>query len=242
MTGSDFNAISTFLGLVAGFNARRSRNGIADLATSLPAVATFGAKNAAEPTLPASHFLSSVEISAFLSAIASSPAAAQRPTPVFNIWKVVGLGRNEVRNTSILAWALDPRGSHGKGAAILNSLVTRVRRGKLPEEDLSPFPEEVTQCFVTTEAPAFADQANRVDILMDGPGFTAFVEAKIDAPPNAEQVLLSPAFGATRQVNGLRTVRSDVAHAKSGADPFRSWSPCCIRHLGRCSRVGSFLS
>lgn len=59
----------------------------------------------------------------------------------------------------------------------------------MPEDTSFPFPLEVTQCFVTTEASPFADQADRVDILMDGPGFTAFIEVKIDAAPDAQQVV-----------------------------------------------------
>jgi len=187
---SELDSISNFLGRVAALTAPAPpRASVAQTAAFLGAVGALRTAGAVEPSAPAARSVSPAVISTFLSAVATSSVVARRPTPAFDIWKVTGMGRSEVRNTSILAWALNPRGSHGKGAAILNALLARIRRGRLPEDVSFPFPPEVTQCFIMPEALAFADQADRVDILMDGPGFTAFIEVKVDAAPDAQQVM-----------------------------------------------------
>jgi hypothetical protein len=141
------------------------------------------------PTKPAkgSPGLTASDLMTFLTDMAELPANRQ-PTPTFNIWSVAGTGRNEVRNTSILAWALNPRGSHGQGPSVLNALMDIARRKSSATEDLFPFPPEVSRCSIRTEASPFSDQANRVDILADGPDFTAFIEVKIDAAPDPDQI------------------------------------------------------
>lgn len=142
--------------------------------------------------------MTSEGVSAFFSSISELSTNVQMPSPIFNVWQVTGIDRNEVRNTSILAWTLNPRGSHGKGPSILNALLDRIRRGRPAEDKFFPFPRQVTHCLVVTEASPFADQANRVDILIDGIGFTAFVEVKVDAMPSADQVERYLALSAAR--------------------------------------------
>lgn len=131
MSASGFGSISRFLGQVGALMAPAPpRTSVAQTAAFLHAVGALRSAPAVEPGTPAVRSVSSADISAFLSAIAASSATARRPTPAFDVWKITGMGRSEVRNTSILAWALSPRGSHGKGAAILNALLALLRQGR----------------------------------------------------------------------------------------------------------------
>jgi len=43
-----------------------------------------------------------------------------------NLWKVAGLKRDEVRISSVLAWFLRHRGTHGQGDKLLVALVQRI--------------------------------------------------------------------------------------------------------------------
>lgn len=134
------------------------------------------------PTLTAANLIE------FLAGMEALPATTRRLTPTFNIWDVTGIGRSEVRNTAILAWALNPRGSHGKGPDVFNALLTRARRNWTVTGDAFPFPSEVSRYSIRTETCPFSDQANRVDIVADGPDFTTFIEVKISAIPDPDQV------------------------------------------------------
>ena len=101
-----------------------------------------------------------------------------------DIWSIAGLKRNEVRNCAVLAWLLSPRGSHGQGHDILKAflnLAAGQKRWVFDDADLA-------RATVRTEHYPLADSQNRVDIVIDGPSFLAFVEVKIDASEGTEQL------------------------------------------------------
>lgn len=98
-------------------------------------------------------------------------------------WKASGLRRDEVRNSSVLAWFLDPKGGHGLGDAPLRALLAKVGR-KLP------FPDAPSRaCVVMVEDCPDGSRASRVDVTIDDPGrFFLGIEVKIDAPEQPEQL------------------------------------------------------
>jgi len=112
------------------------------------------------------------------------PLAASQDAGLFgNPWAAAALRRDEVRNASVLAWFLDPRGGHGCGDALLVFLLDRIR-GRLPG-----FPERQSlRCDVTVEDYPDGSIANRVDIQVDDPAFVIIVEVKIGAPEQPGQL------------------------------------------------------
>ena len=100
-----------------------------------------------------------------------------------NPWTAAGLRRDEVRNSSVLAWLLAPKGGHGLGDALLRSVLARVGQ-KLP------FPDAASRaCVVTVEDCPDGSRDSRVDVTIDDPGrFFLGIEVKIDAPEQSEQV------------------------------------------------------
>jgi hypothetical protein len=98
-----------------------------------------------------------------------------------NVWAAAGLGRKETRNTEVLAWWLDPRGSHGLGAAFLSPFLAHVL-------DQPPGENELSKAFVRTELQPHGDDADRIDIAIDLPSFMVWIEAKIDAGEGHRQM------------------------------------------------------
>lgn len=103
-----------------------------------------------------------------------------------NVWEVAQLRRDELRNASVLAWILNPSASHGRGAAVLNSLLSLLKERHSESFPLSlPLHGAYT---VTTESCPFSDQSNRIDIAIDGDDFFIFVEVKVDASEGVGQL------------------------------------------------------
>jgi hypothetical protein len=105
---------------------------------------------------------------------------------LLNVWSVAGLGRNELRNAAVLAWLLDPNQTHGRGGAVLHALL-----GRLKETHTAAFPLPNVQggsWTVFTESYSLHDAENRIDLVLDGENFTAFVEVKIDSIEGHEQI------------------------------------------------------
>jgi hypothetical protein len=109
-----------------------------------------------------------------------------------NIWSVAGLGRNEVRNASVLAWLLDSRGTHGRGVAIFRALMERLSR-----QHAGPFPLNIdlTRRYrVFTEHYSLDDEGNCVDLVIDGSDFVVFIEVKIDAREARNRLAVMSAY------------------------------------------------
>jgi len=103
---------------------------------------------------------------------------AKRSGQLCDPWAIAGLKRDEVRNSGVLAWLLNPRGTHGFGGVALEALL----------KTLNGFPTDVSRSVVRTEDSPDGDFGNRVDIVVDDPGFYLMIEVKIGAPEGTEQL------------------------------------------------------
>lgn len=153
-----------------------------DLLDALRGLA-FGRTTASVP--PHAHFadgdLSS--LTRWLGELDHPLAAIQEAGLFGNPWAAAALRRDEVRNASVLAWFLNPRGGHGYGSALLQFLLDRIRR-RLPE-----FPcGASSRSTVTVEECPDGSNANRVDIQIDDREYFIVVEVKIDAPEQPGQL------------------------------------------------------
>lgn len=100
-----------------------------------------------------------------------------------NIFEICRIGRNEVKNCSIMAWLLDSGGSHGLGNIFLKSIIDSFASYKFPvSQDFLEKP----YCIHTEVCPE-DDQTDRVDIVCDGQEFLLYIEVKIDSFEHGEQ-------------------------------------------------------
>lgn len=102
----------------------------------------------------------------------------------FDPWEVAGLGRNEVRNTSVLSWILNPYESHGLGRKPLQALLQAIRAG-----GRSDFPKDFSHyCQVQVETNPCGNNTSRVDIEINADNFYLLIEVKIDACEQESQI------------------------------------------------------
>ena len=95
-------------------------------------------------------------------------------------WQIAGLKRDEVRNSKVLSWLLNPSGSHGFGGALLVAFLEAIN-ARLPKEQSKYHLQISHNCRVRAEQSPDGDQSNRVDIEIDDANFYLIVEVKIDA-------------------------------------------------------------
>lgn len=135
---------------------------------------------APRPVLDAERF------SAFAAAFSRLHEDARRAGSFIDLWRIAGLRRNEIRNSAVLAWLLDPRESHGCGSDILRGLLRQLPRSR----GLAWLSEtHWTGAYtVVTESYPFDDVENRVDIVVECPSALIFIEVKIDAAEGESQV------------------------------------------------------
>ncbi len=124
------------------------------------------------------------QLSALMTEMEQPFAALRHGTFTFDPWEVAKLGRNEIRNSAVLAWLLDPHGNHGFSDLPLKALLSAVREcGK------ANFPENFTRyCRVNVEKYPTGDATNRVDIEIDADNFFMLIEVKIDAYEQKDQI------------------------------------------------------
>ena len=139
-------------------------------------------------------------------------SAAQQAGFLCDPWAVASLKRDEVRNSAVLAWWLDPKGSHGFGGSLLENLL-RGLSGGLPDCDCVS-----KLCSVRVESCPDGDGRNRVDIEIDDPKFFLIIEVKI---------------GALEGVNQLNRY-CDIAEAKARAEE-KPWAVVFLTPQGRIS-------
>ena len=127
--------------------------------------------------------INTAELSEFLSQLYEPLKVVQHRSLSFDPWEVAGLGRKEVRNTAVLAWLLDPEGTHGFGRIPLQAFLRAIRhnRNDIPEDYLH-------YCRVQVETNPTGDNTNRVDIEIDADNFFLLIEVNIDACEQPEQV------------------------------------------------------
>lgn len=104
-----------------------------------------------------------------------------------NPWRAARLGRDEVRNTAVLTWLLDPSGDHGLGFMLLNTMLGLVH----PSQNQIPA-AVAGNVRVTREAILGDDGVNRVDIEIRchdvHQPFYLVIEAKVDAREGDAQI------------------------------------------------------
>lgn len=98
----------------------------------------------------------------------------------FDPWDIIQLKRSEVRIVKILAWLLDPQGSHGLGYTLQNALLKKIG------ENFSKLTD--TPCRVIPESTLNGDIGDRVDIEIVAQRFYLLIEAKIDAIDQENQL------------------------------------------------------
>lgn len=127
-------------------------------------------------------------LAAFLASLEIPLIASRQGAYSFDPWEVAGLGNDEVRNTGILAWLLNPLGSHGLAGAGINGLLITVNRHfqSVFHRDFSTQPGRF--CRVRTEINPNGEIDDRVDIEIDAENFYLIVEVKIKAPEQAGQL------------------------------------------------------
>lgn len=108
--------------------------------------------------------------------VALGPALERRrrSAPDLNLWTVSGIGVDEIRVSSVLAWFLNPTGSHGEGARFADA-VWRAAGGEALGFDLWGLRRSAT------EVCPLADLADRVDVVLDGDDVSVFIEVKVHA-------------------------------------------------------------
>ena len=103
---------------------------------------------------------------------------------LLDIWAVAGLRRNEVRNAAVLAWLLNPRGSHGQGSTFLEAVLQVVAVAIPDGLELGA----LNDVLVQTEQRPLGSDRDRVDIAVQADGVLIFIEVKIDAPEGEHQL------------------------------------------------------
>ncbi|EKN4146358.1 TPA: PD-(D/E)XK nuclease family protein [Yersinia enterocolitica] len=128
--------------------------------------------------------IDSNQLAAFFTQLEEPLKAIQHRSLVFDPWEVAGLERKEVQNTGVLAWLLDPCGSHGFGRLPMQTLLESIRnccRDDIPKDFMR-------YCRVQVETNPTGDNTNRVDIEIDADNFFLLIEVKIDASEQKEQI------------------------------------------------------
>lgn len=115
-----------------------------------------------------------------------SPLADARESGVMlNPWIMAGLGRNEIRNASVLASFISPRICGRFAVDLLNAFLEPLR------SDAQPLPTRTdleSGYHVRTEHYVTGNERDRVDLTIEGSEFVLGIEVKIDAPEGPLQL------------------------------------------------------
>jgi hypothetical protein len=140
-----------------------------------------------EPATPLPEVLPDRDaLVAFCHDFGSKYEELQRAGEFIDVWTVAGLSRDELRHASILAWFLNPLGTHGFGASIFEKWVSKLHFAS--ESRLIDLSDWHGDYRVATEVYPSDDGGDRVDIEIDGKDFYLCVEVKIDAPEGENQL------------------------------------------------------
>lgn len=117
---------------------------------------------------------------------------------------VIGHERDELTHSRLLAWLLDPSGSHDLGAGLLQRLAERVGIGPLVDEDAG-------RARVRREV---VHPDGRADLVIDLPEACIGIENKIDAVEQREQCTrMVRAFGTDDAVFLFLTLDGHKPHS-----------------------------
>ena len=134
-----------------------------------------------------------------------------------NIWKVAEIKFDEVRVSAILAWILNPQGSHGQGTVFLEKLAPLLN-------DKTTHKNKITTRMLASGGRAYVetlplgDHESRVDIEIEGKEFLLFIEVKIYASEQPDQ--LERYFKIAKAKAGNRSYRV-VFLTPSGCAPIK---------------------
>lgn len=142
--------------------------------------------------------ISTSEWAVFFQGARSSYTEHRKKGLGINFWHVAGIGKDELKNSTVLAWLLDYYGSHGQRDAFLQCFLTSVKRRYattgVPTDhfpassDISgDYRTNVEQSYDEHEA-ASSTYRSRIDIKVDGPGFLLLIEIKINASETGDQL------------------------------------------------------
>lgn len=87
-----------------------------------------------------------------------------------DLFNVIGIGRNELRHSAMIAWLLDPLSKHGLGPEFLQAVL----------DDVFPHDQHDVSGLTTVECEV-ARGDTRADIIVWGGDFTLIIEVKVDA-------------------------------------------------------------
>jgi hypothetical protein len=96
-----------------------------------------------------------------------------------NIWEIAQVGRNEVKNSSILAWFFNENSTHGQGNIFLNEFIKHLDLN-YKEDFIHNYSTHIEYCPID-------DSSSRVDIVIENSKFIIFIENKIDSSEHTEQ-------------------------------------------------------
>lgn len=110
-----------------------------------------------------------------------------------SVWDVAGLGADEVRVCSVLAWLLDRHGSHGQGDVFLRCFLDCLRSENCSAQ---PLEQSIVRGYRTSVESSYdmhlgrpqKQSTSRVDIEISGPDILLFIEAKVYAPETNNQL------------------------------------------------------
>lgn len=126
----------------------------------------------AAPVVKATAVLNPQRLAAALASLQMPVRQARANGAFLQVWSVAGLKRNELRNAAVLAWLIDPNGSHGHGPAVLSGLLSAAA------ERVPSWPShgvDLSRVSVRTEEHPLGSDRDRVDIAVDiavdGPDF-----------------------------------------------------------------------
>lgn len=128
------------------------------------------------------------QFSAFAPAFRQAADTHRERGTAANLWKVTGLGHDELRNSEVLAWFLNAFAEHGQGSRILEIfLATTLAQGN-PQAKIQPEDVRNGPYWTNTESLPLGDMKSRVDIEIESPSFLLFIEVKIRAPETGDQL------------------------------------------------------
>ena len=152
----------------------------------------------------------SAEAETFLRLFGTEYKALQSGGWMVDIWEVCGLGKDEMRNSAVLAWFLDCHGSHGQSRNFLDLLMAALPESRpvgFPDsQDITPFYRtKVESHYDDAELNKPGRQSRRVDIEINGADFLLFIEVKIEASetPNQLRSYLEVLSASRRRATGL---------------------------------------
>jgi hypothetical protein len=103
-----------------------------------------------------------------------------------SLFGTMDCGRLEIAHTRTLAWLLNPRGEHGFGSRMIESLVHHLHKGKRPQ-----FRVETVKAEQFYDNPDDED-AGRTDVwikgVLDEKPWLLVIEAKVDSPEGDQQL------------------------------------------------------